>query len=129
MPLIIDNTLASPYLIRPLEWGADIVVHSATKFLGGHGNSHGGRDRRWRQVRLGQRKISDPREPSPSYHGMRLWETFGDMAFAIASRVLGLRDLAPALSPMNAFLVLPASRPCRCGCSAIATMRLPWRNG
>ena len=107
VPLVVDNTLATPYLIRPIEWGADIVVHSATKFLGGHGNSHGRRHRRRRQIRLGQNgKYPTLSEPCPSYHGMRMWETFGDMAFAITCRVLGLRDLGPALSPMNAFLVL-----------------------
>jgi O-acetylhomoserine (thiol)-lyase len=107
VPLIVDNTLASPYLIRPLEWGADIVVHSATKFLGGHGNSIAGLIVDGGIFDWGKdRKFPTLSEPCASYHGMRLWETFGDMAFAIACRVLGLRDLGPALSPMNAFLVL-----------------------
>jgi O-acetylhomoserine (thiol)-lyase len=107
VPLIVDNTLASPYLIRPLEWGADIVVHSATKFLGGHGNSIAGLIVDGGKFDWGKDgKYPSLSEPCPSYHGMRLWETFGDMAFAIACRVLGLRDLGPALSPMNAFLVL-----------------------
>src|SRR6266851_5443854 len=79
VPLIVDNTLATPYLIRPIDHGADIVVHSLTKFLGGHGNSLG---------------------------GIKLQETFGNFAFAIACRVLGLRDLGPAISPFNAFLIL-----------------------
>jgi len=107
VPLIVDNTLASPYLVRPLEWGADIVVHSATKFLGGHGNSIAGLIVDGGKFDWGKDgKYPSLSEPCPSYHGMRLWETFGDMAFAIACRVLGLRDLGPALSPMNAFLVL-----------------------
>src|SRR3984885_305310 len=107
VPLIVDNTLASPYLIRPIEWGADIVVHSATKFLGGHGNSMAGLIVDGGKFDWGKSgKYPTLSEPCPSYHGMRLWETFGDMAFAIACRVLGLRDLGPALSPMNAFLVL-----------------------
>jgi O-acetylhomoserine (thiol)-lyase len=106
VPLIVDNTLASPYLIRPLEWGADIVIHSATKFLGGHGNSICGVIVDGGKFDWGSGKYPTLSEPCPSYHGMRLWETFGDMAFAIACRVLGLRDLGPALSPMNAFLVL-----------------------
>ena len=107
VPLIVDNTLASPYLIRPIEWGADIVVHSATKFLGGHGNSIAGLIVDGGKFDWGKGgKYPSLSEPCPSYHGMRLWETFGDMAFAIACRVLGLRDLGPALSPMNAFLVL-----------------------
>jgi O-acetylhomoserine (thiol)-lyase len=105
IPLIVDNTLASPYLIRPIEWGADIVLHSATKFLGGHGNSMAGIIVDSGKFDWGSGKYPSLSEPCPSYHGMRLWETFGDMAFAIACRVLGLRDLGPALSPMNAFLV------------------------
>jgi len=105
IPLIVDNTLASPYLIRPIEWGADIVLHSATKFLGGHGNSMAGVIVDSGKFDWGSGKFPSLSEPCPSYHGMRLWETFGDMAFAIACRVLGLRDLGPALSPMNAFLV------------------------
>ena len=106
VPLIVDNTLASPYLIRPIEWGADIVLHSATKFLGGHGNSMAGIIVDSGKFNWGGGKYPTLSEPCPSYHGMKLWETFGDMAYAIACRVLGLRDLGPALSPMNAFLVL-----------------------
>ena len=106
VPLIIDNTLASPYLIRPIEWGADIVLHSATKFLGGHGNSMAGVIVDGGKFDWGSGKFPTISEPNPSYHGMRMWETFGDMAFAITTRVFALRDLGPALSPMNAFLVL-----------------------
>jgi O-acetylhomoserine (thiol)-lyase len=106
VPLIVDNTLASPYLIRPLDWGADIVVHSATKFLGGHGNSICGVIVDGGRFDWGSGKFPTLSEPCPSYHGIRLWETFGDLAYATACRVLGLRDLGPALSPMNAFLVL-----------------------
>jgi O-acetylhomoserine (thiol)-lyase len=107
VPLIVDNTLATPYLCKPIDHGADIVVHSLTKFLGGHGNSIGGiivdagtfdwsRDNRYPVLS----------EPRPEYHGLKLHETFGNFAFAIACRVLGLRDLGPALSPFNAFLIL-----------------------
>jgi len=106
VPLIIDNTLASPYLIRPVEWGADIVLHSATKFLGGHGNSMAGVIVDAGTFDWGSGKFPTLSEPNPSYHGMRMWETFGDMAFAVATRVLALRDLGASLSPMNAFLVL-----------------------
>jgi len=106
VPLIVDNTLASPYLIRPFEWGADIVLHSATKFLGGHGNSMAGLIVDGGKFDWGSGKFPTLSEPCPSYHGMKLWETFGDMAYAIACRVLALRDLGPALSPFNAFLVL-----------------------
>jgi O-acetylhomoserine (thiol)-lyase len=107
VPLIVDNTLASPYLIRPIEHGADIVVHSATKFLGGHGNSIGGIivDGGTFDWSRGGRypMLSAPR---PEYGGLVLHETFGNFAFAIACRVLGLRDLGPALSPFNAFMIL-----------------------
>ncbi|MEP6829214.1 MAG: O-acetylhomoserine aminocarboxypropyltransferase [Rhizomicrobium sp.] len=107
VPLIIDNTLASPYLIRPIEWGADIVLHSATKFLGGHGNSMAGVIVDGGKFDWGKSdKFPTLSEPNPSYHGMRMWETFGDMAFAVATRVLALRDLGPSLAPLNAFLVL-----------------------
>src|SRR5580698_10229357 len=106
VPLIVDNTMASPYLIQPIEWGADIVVHSATKFLGGHGNSMAGVIVDSGKFDWGSGKFPSLSEPNPSYHGMRMWETFGDMAFAIATRVLGLRDLGASLSPMNAFLVI-----------------------
>ena len=105
VPLIVDNTLASPYLCRPIEHGADIVVHSATKFIGGHGNSIGGviidaGSFDWSKGG----KYPTLSEPNPSYHGVKLHETFGNIAFAIACRVLGLRDLGPALAPMNGFL-------------------------
>ena len=107
MPLIVDNTLATPYLIRPIEHGADIVVHSLTKFLGGHGNSIGGvivDGGTFDWSKAGKYPMLS--EPRPEYHGIGLQETFGNFAFAIACRVLGLRDLGPALSPFNAFLIL-----------------------
>ncbi|KQP91863.1 O-acetylhomoserine aminocarboxypropyltransferase [Methylobacterium sp. Leaf117] len=107
IPLIVDNTMASPYLIRPFEHGADIVVHSATKFLGGHGNSIGGLvvdggTFPW----AGDARFPMLSAPRPEYADKVLAETFGNFAFAIAIRVLGLRDLGPALSPFNAFLLL-----------------------
>src|SRR5580700_7930833 len=107
VPLIVDNTLASPYLIKPIDHGADIVVHSLTKFLGGHGNSLGGIivDAGTFDWSKGN-KYPMLSEPRPEYHGIKLHETFGNFAFAIACRVLGLRDLGPALSPFNAFLIL-----------------------
>jgi O-acetylhomoserine (thiol)-lyase len=107
VPLIVDNTLATPYLCKPIDFGADIVVHSLTKFLGGHGNSIGGMivDGGTFNWSRGSRypMLSEPR---PEYNGMVLHETFGNFAFAIACRVLGLRDIGPALSPFNAFLIL-----------------------
>lgn len=107
LPLIVDNTMATPYLTQPFRHGADIVVHSATKFLGGHGNSIGGLivdggSFNW----VGDERYPMISKPRPEYGGMVLGETFGNFAFAIAVRVLGLRDLGPALSPFNAFLLL-----------------------
>ena len=107
IPLIVDNTLATPYLCRPFEWGADIIVHSLTKFLGGHGNSIGGVLVESGKFDWGQNgKFPTLTEPTPAYHNLRFYETFGDMAFCVAARTVTLRDLGPALSPMNAFLVL-----------------------
>ncbi|HEY7997923.1 MAG TPA: O-acetylhomoserine aminocarboxypropyltransferase [Pseudolabrys sp.] len=106
VPLIADNTLATPYLCKPIDYGANIVVHSLTKFLGGHGNSIGGLivdGGTFDWTRKGQYPMLS--EPRPEYSGMVLGETFGNFAFAIACRVLGLRDLGPALSPFNAFLI------------------------
>ena len=107
IPLIVDNTLATPYLIRPLDHGADIIVHSATKYLCGHGNSMGGvivdcGSFEW----MGDARYPMLSAPRPEYNGMTLAETFGNFAFAIACRVLGLRDLGPAISPFNSFLIL-----------------------
>ncbi len=107
LPLIVDNTMASPYLLRPLEHGADIIVHSLTKFLGGHGNSMGGII-----VDGGTFDWSAPgkypmlSEPRPEYGGIVMHQTFGNIGFAIACRVLGLRDLGAAISPFNAFMIL-----------------------
>ena len=107
VPLIVDNTLATPYLCKPIDYGADIVVHSLTKFLGGHGNSIGGiiiDGGSFNWSRGGRYPMLS--EPRPEYHGIVLHETFGNFAFAIACRVLGLRDLGPAMSPFNAFLFI-----------------------
>jgi len=107
VPLIVDNTLATPYLCKPLDHGADIVVHSLTKFMGGHGNSMGGiivDGGSFDWSREGRYPMLS--EPRPEYAGIVLHETFGNFAFAIACRVLGLRDLGPAISPFNAFLIL-----------------------
>lgn len=110
VPLIVDNTLATPYLCRPLDWGADIVVHSLTKFIGGHGNSIGGMivdggKFDW----IASKRYPMLSEPRPEYNNMILAETFGNFAFAIACRVLGLRDLGPAISPFNSFLIITGS--------------------
>jgi O-acetylhomoserine (thiol)-lyase len=106
LPLIVDNTMASPYLVRPIEHGADIVVHSLTKFIGGHGNSMGGvviDGGTFDWSKSGNYPMLS--EPRPEYGGLVLHETFGNFAFAIACRVLGLRDFGPSISPFNAFLI------------------------
>jgi O-acetylhomoserine (thiol)-lyase len=107
LPLIVDNTLATPYLVRPIEHGADVVVHSLTKFIGGHGNSIGGAivdGGTFNWSKSGNYPMLS--EPRPEYGGVVLHETFGNFAFAIACRVLGLRDFGPSISPFNAFLIL-----------------------
>src|ERR1022692_3185903 len=105
VPLVIDNTMASPYLCRPIEHGADIVVHSATKFLGAHGTSIGGII-----IDSGKFPWSDKfpaiTQPSPGYHGMVFSEVFGNLAFIIKTRVEGLRDFGPCISPFNSFLFI-----------------------
>ncbi len=105
VPLMVDNTFATPYLCRPLEWGADIVVHSATKFLGGHGTSIGGV-----VVESGEFDWSNGRfpvisEPSPAYHGLKFHETFGTFGYLMKLRAETLRDLGACMSPFNAFLI------------------------
>ena len=107
VPLIVDNTMATPYLIRPFEHGANVVSYSTTKFMNGHGNSMGGMivdggNFDWSV----DGKYPLLTEPNPSYNGLKLYETFGNMTLAIAARVLGLRDLGPAMAPLNAFLTL-----------------------
>ena len=107
LPLVIDNTSASPALVRPIEWGADIVVNSATKFLGGHGTAIGGvivDAGKFDWAASG--RFKDFTEPDPSYHGLRYTEAFGPLAFILKARVQGLRDTGAALSPFNAFLLL-----------------------
>lgn len=107
VPLIVDNTLATPYLLRPIEHGADIVVHSLTKFIGGHGNSMGGLLIDGGTFDWGKsghyKKLTEPR---PDYAGLVIYEATGNAAFATAARVLGMRDFGPTISPFNAFLIL-----------------------
>ena len=107
LPLVIDNTSASAALVRPIEWGADIVINSATKFLGGHGTSIGGiivDAGKFDWAASG--RFKDFTEPDPSYHGLSYTEAFGPLAFILKARVQGLRDTGAALSPFNAFLIL-----------------------
>src|ERR1700683_2299207 len=107
LPLVIDNTTPSAALVRPIEWGADIVVNSATKFLGGHGTAIGGvivDAGKFDWAASG--RFKDFTEPDPSYHGLRYTEAFGPLAFILKARVQGLRDTGAALSPFNSFLLL-----------------------
>jgi O-acetylhomoserine (thiol)-lyase len=107
VPLIVDNTVATPWLLRPFEWGADIVVHSATKFIGGHGTSIGGVivDGGSFDFSAGD-KFPMFTEPDPSYHGLQYWPALGAGSYIIKARVQLLRDLGPAITPFNSFLFL-----------------------
>ncbi len=107
IPLIADNTVPTPYLLRPIEHGADIVIHSATKFLGGHGTSIGGLivdSGKFDWAASG--KFPELTEPDPSYHGIKYTEAFGNLAYILKVRVQLLRDIGPAISPFNSFLIL-----------------------
>lgn len=106
IPLMIDNTVATPYLCRPFEWGADIIVHSLTKFLGGHGTSIGGIIVDSGKFDWANGKFRELVEPDPTYHNLKFVETFGNLAYILKARVQLLRDLGPALSPFNAFQIL-----------------------
>lgn len=106
IPLVIDNTFASPYLCRPFEHGADVVVHSATKFIGGHGTSIGGVLVESGKFPWDNGNFPGMMEPSKGYHGIRFYETFGDFGYTMRARCEILRTLGPSLSPFNAFLFL-----------------------
>ncbi|EKO14974.1 O-acetylhomoserine aminocarboxypropyltransferase/cysteine synthase family protein [Leptospira kirschneri] len=114
VPLVIDNTLPSPYLVNPIEHGADIVVHSLTKFLGGHGTSIGGIIVDSGKFNWGNGKFKNFTEPDPSYHGLKFWEVFGkfepfggvNIAYIIKAKVQGLRDTGASISPFNAWQIL-----------------------
>ena len=106
VPLFVDNTFASPYLCRPFEWGAAITLHSATKFIGGHGTTMGGVIIESGKFPWDNGRFPSMTEPSPGYHGVRFFETFGDFGFTMKCRMEGMRTFGPALSPFNAFLLL-----------------------
>ncbi|HLH08851.1 MAG TPA: homocysteine synthase [Terriglobales bacterium] len=106
LPLVIDNTTSSPALLRPIEWGADIIVESATKFIGGHGTSIGGIIVDGGKFDWASGRFPDFVNPDPSYHGLSFTEAFGPLAFILKARVQGLRDTGAPLSPFNAFLLL-----------------------
>ena len=107
IPLLVDNTVTTPYLLRPFDFGAAIVIHSATKFIGGHGTSIGGLIVDSGQFDWeGSGRFPSFVEPEPAYHGLKFAETFGNLAFIIRARVLGLRDMGSAMSPFNAWMFL-----------------------
>ncbi len=106
LPLVVDNTFPTPFLCRPMEWGADIVVHSATKFIGGHGTALGGVLVESGRCPWDNGKCPGMTEPSPGYHGVKFYETFGDFGFSMKARLETLRTLGPAMSPFNAFMFL-----------------------
>ncbi|WP_433265104.1 bifunctional o-acetylhomoserine/o-acetylserine sulfhydrylase [Actinosynnema sp. CS-041913] len=107
VPLVVDNTVPTPYLLRPLEHGADIVVHSATKYLGGHGSAIAGVVVDGGTFDFGDaEKFPDFNEPDPSYHGLQYWPVLGNGAFAAKLRVQGLRDTGAAIAPFTSFLIL-----------------------
>ncbi|MEU7479050.1 bifunctional o-acetylhomoserine/o-acetylserine sulfhydrylase [Lentzea sp. NPDC042327] len=106
IPLVVDNTVPTPYLLKPLEHGADIVVHSATKYLGGHGTAIAGVVVDGGKFEYGPEKFPDFHEPDPSYHGLRYWPALGHGAFAAKLRVQGLRDTGAAIAPLTSFLVI-----------------------
>lgn len=106
VPLVIDNTFATPYVCRPIDFGADIVVHSLTKFMGGHGTSIGGIIIDGGKFPWDRGRFPQLTEPSRAYHGMKYFETFGNVAFIVRARVEGLRDIGSCISPFNAFLLL-----------------------
>ena len=106
IPLVIDNTFATPYVCRPIDYGADVVVHSLTKFMGGHGTSIGGMIVDSGKFPWNNGNFPQFTDPSRAYHGMKFWDTFGPISFIIKARVEGLRDIGPCVSPFNAFLFL-----------------------
>lgn len=108
IPLIVDNTLASPWLCRPIEWGADLVVHSTTKFLSGNGTAMGGAviDSGLFDWTAAGERFRALNEPEPAYHGLTFHETFGDLAFTTHAHAVGLRDLGATMAPLHAFLTL-----------------------
>jgi O-acetylhomoserine (thiol)-lyase len=106
IPLVLDNTVPSPYLCRPMEWGADIVVHSATKYIGGHGTTMGGVIVDSGRFDWGNGKFPEFTTPSPGYHGVIFHETFGDFGYTMKARMEIMRTFGPALPPLNAWLLL-----------------------
>jgi O-acetylhomoserine (thiol)-lyase len=128
VPLFVDNTFASPYLCRPFEWGAAITLHSATKFIGGHGTTMGGVIIESGKFPWDNGRFPSMTEPSPGYHGVRFFETFGDFGFTMKCRMEGMRTFGPALSLSTLFCCCKAWKRCRCAWTAIAAVPWQWRN-
>jgi O-acetylhomoserine (thiol)-lyase len=106
IPLVVDNTVPSPYLCRPMDWGADVVVHSATKYIGGHGTTMGGVIVESGKFNWGNGKFPEFTSPSPGYHGVIFHETFGDFGYTMKARMEIMRTFGPSLAPINAWLLL-----------------------
>jgi O-acetylhomoserine (thiol)-lyase len=106
IPLVLDNTVPSPYLCRPIEWGADVVIHSATKYIGGHGTTMGGAIVESGKFNWGNGKFPEFTSPSPGYHGVIFHETFGDFGYTMKARMEIMRTFGPTLPPLNAWLLL-----------------------
>ena len=129
VPLFVDNTFASPYLCRPFEWGAAITLHSATKFIGGHGTTMGGVIIESGKFPWDNGRFPSMTEPSPGYHGVRFFETFGDFGFTMKCRMEGMRTFGPAHSPRSTlFYCCKALKRCHCAWTAIAAMPWLWRS-
>ena len=124
VPFVVDNTVASPYLCRPLDWGADIVVHSATKYIGGHGTTMGGVVVESGKFPWDNGKFPGMTEPSPGYHGVRFYETFGDFGFTMKARMETMRTFGPATRRRSTRgCCCRAWRRCRCAWTATAPTR------
>jgi O-acetylhomoserine (thiol)-lyase len=123
IPFMVDNTVPSPYLCRPFDWGADIVVHSATKYLGGHGTSMGGAIVESGKFNWANGNFPGMTEPSRGYHGVRFYETFGDFGYTMRARMEVLRTFGPAMAPFNSWMLLQGMETCRCAWIGTARMR------
>ena len=127
LPLVIDNTMASPYLCRPFEHGADIVVHSATKYIGGHGTTMGGAVVESGKFPWDSGKFPGMTEPSKGYHGVRFYETFGDFGFTMKARMETLRTFGPRCHRSMPSFCCRGWKRCTCAWNAAAATRSPWR--
>ena len=132
IPFVVDNTAATPYLCKPIDYGATLVAHSTTKYLSGHGTAMGGCvvDSGHFDWSCGgdTSKFPSLAQPEPGYHGITFYETFGDLAFTTFAHAVGLRDLGPTMAPQNAFYTISASRRCLCGWRGTVPTHRRWPN-